>query len=96
MDEKTLRERVQAIDLLLRLLDTVIRDAQASGDDRWKTRPNPDTPSVQEQAVALNAERGALLADLRALLGIPRPDQVIIRARPGQTKAKELSTHGRR
>ena len=70
---------LEDIELRLRLLDHVIKAAQADGDERWKTTARP-------QAELLNEARGILIKRQRAAQGQTQPDPVVIAANIGNTK----------
>jgi hypothetical protein len=71
------------IETRLKLLDHVIREAQADGDERWKTTAKP-------QAEILNAARGILMKRQRQSQGEPEPEAATIQARVGFAKAKQF------
>lgn len=75
--------RLFDVELRIKILDAVIREARENGDERWV--------EPARQAAILNEERGMLMKLLRQERGEHEPDAVSVQVKQGLLKGQ---THG--
>lgn len=86
MSVSSLRQEIGQIRAKLMVTNMIIRDAQRDGDERWRT--------VAEQQRELNRQHAEKMKELRAVLGQPEPEPVVVQMKPAKLKAKRLAVGG--
>ena len=74
-----IQEELAKIDLLVKVVDMVMKEAQEKGDSRWV--------EAERQINNLWRKRAELLKQWRSEQGLPEPEAVVIQATLGSTQS---------